>query len=232
MRELLRRLWHLYRCNRRRTSHPFITNSWVDDPSGVDASAVIRDSRLHGAVTIGRKCEIEACRIRANAGVAVGDYSALSGPITIVADLNPVQIGKFCSLAPYVAIWEAAHDHGRITTAALRRRLFGASFREDVVSRGAVRIGNDVWIGTGAAVLSGVSIGDGAVIGAGAVVTRDVPAYTIAAGAPARPVKARFPPELVKRLQQLRWWDWSEDEILRHPALFERRLTLDALADL
>ena len=57
----------------------------------------------------------------------------------------------------------------------------------------AVTIGHDVWIGHGAIVLPGRNIGDGAVIAAGAVVTKDVPAYTIVAGNPARPIRPRFP---------------------------------------
>lgn len=53
----------------------------------------------------------------------------------------------------------------------------------------SVTIGNKVWIGATATILSGVSIGDGAVIAAGAVVTKDVPAHTIAGGVPAKILK-------------------------------------------
>ena len=59
-----------------------------------------------------------------------------------------------------------------------------------------VRIGHDVWVGHGAVVLPGVSIGNGAVIGANAVVTKDVGAYEIVAGAPAKRLRLRFPPEI------------------------------------
>jgi len=56
-----------------------------------------------------------------------------------------------------------------------------------------VHIGHDVWIGHGAIVLPGRSIGTGAVIAGGAIVTKDVPAYTIVGGNPARPIRRRFP---------------------------------------
>ena len=55
-----------------------------------------------------------------------------------------------------------------------------------------VSIGNDVWIGAGAVILQGITINDGAVIGANSVVTKDVEAYTIVAGNPARVIRKRF----------------------------------------
>ncbi len=71
-----------------------------------------------------------------------------------------------------------------------------------------MRIGHDVWIGHGAVVMPGVSIGNGAVIGANAVVTKDVGAYEIVAGAPAKRLRLRFPPEISHRIEALAWWDW------------------------
>ena len=83
-------------------------------------------------------------------------------------------------------------------------------------------VGNDVWIGYEAVILSGVTIGDGAIIGARAVVTKDVPPYTIVAGVPARPIRKRFDEETIARLEQLRWWDWPEDEIRRNISHIQR----------
>ena len=82
-------------------------------------------------------------------------------------------------------------------------------------NKGDIVIGNDVWIGYEATILSGVHIGDGAIIGAKAVVTKDVPAYSIVGGIPAREIKKRFDPETIQKLQQLKWWDWSYEKI-RH----------------
>ena len=77
-------------------------------------------------------------------------------------------------------------------------------------------IGNDVWIGYEAVILSGVTIGDGAVIGSRAVVTKDVPPYTIVGGVPARPIRRRFDEVTIEKLEALRWWDWEREKIKRN----------------
>ena len=76
-------------------------------------------------------------------------------------------------------------------------------------------IGNDVWIGQGATLMSGVTIGDGAIIGARSLIAKDVPPYSIAAGNPAGVRRARFEQHVVERLLALRWWDWPEEKIER-----------------
>jgi virginiamycin A acetyltransferase len=73
-------------------------------------------------------------------------------------------------------------------------------------------IGNDVWIGARATVIE-ASIGDGAVVAAGSVVLRDVPPYTVVAGNPAAPVRARFSPAVIERLQRIAWWDWPPETV-------------------
>jgi acetyltransferase-like isoleucine patch superfamily enzyme len=68
-------------------------------------------------------------------------------------------------------------------------------------------IGNDVWSGLNVTIMGDLTIGDGAILAAGAVVTKDVPAYAVVGGAPARVIKYRFPEKTIERLLTVKWWD-------------------------
>jgi hypothetical protein len=81
-------------------------------------------------------------------------------------------------------------------------------------------IGSDVWIGSNVTVLQGVTVGHGAVIAAGAVVTKDVPPYAIVGGVPAKVIRYRFAPEVVRELLELRWWEWPLERILEARDVF------------
>ena len=80
-------------------------------------------------------------------------------------------------------------------------------------NKGDIVIGNDVWIGFEAVIMSGVTIGDGAIVGARAVVTKDVPPYTIVGGVPVKEIRKRFSDERISELLNLKWWDWPEEKI-------------------
>ena len=74
-------------------------------------------------------------------------------------------------------------------------------------------IGSDVWIGQGVRVLQGVTIGDGAIIGAGAVIGKDVPPYAVVVGNPQVIKRYRFTKPQIKKLLEIKWWDWKEADI-------------------
>lgn len=123
-----------------------------------------------------------------------------------------LQIGRFCSIADDVSVFLGGnHRTDWITTFpfghVFSRELGGEGIVGNPASKGDVVIGHDVWIGSGARIMSGVQIGNGAVIAAAAVVTRDVPAYGVVGGNPARLLSTRFAPQVVALLQELAWWD-------------------------
>jgi acetyltransferase-like isoleucine patch superfamily enzyme len=128
-------------------------------------------------------------------------------------------IGKFCSFANAVEILLGGnHRTDWVTTypfANISHWPEAAHIKGHPATNGDVIIGNDVWIGYKATILSGVTIGDGAVIGAYAMVTRNVPAYAIVAGNPARTIRMRFPDHIIQQLLKVRWWDWDLERIRR-----------------
>lgn len=131
-----------------------------------------------------------------------------------------LQIGSFCSIARGVTIWLGGNHHNEwVSTSPLNHFLFydggrGSSHRFDQTgTKGSVIIGNDVWIGAEATILSGVTIGDGAIIGAKAVVGSNVPPYTVAVGNPVRVAKKRFTDEQIEKLLKISWWNWDDSKI-------------------
>lgn len=121
-----------------------------------------------------------------------------------------LRIGKFCSIAQNVTVFLGGeHRPDWVTTYPFNALVPALSYIPGHPrTKGDVVIGNDVWLGDGATILSGVRIGDGAVVGARALVTKDVPPYGIVGGNPAKLLRYRFEPEVVSRLLGLRWWDW------------------------
>jgi len=128
-----------------------------------------------------------------------------------------LSIGAYCSIADGVQIFLGGeHRTDWVTTYPFPVFWKAAmGIQGHPRSKGDVIIGNDVWIGTEATILSGVKIGDGAVIGAKSVVVKDVPAYAIVAGNPARIIKMRFDDDTITRLLRVKWWEWSDARIER-----------------
>ena len=167
--------------------------------------------------------------------VKVGRFTYGAPRLLLWDEHERIRIGSFCSIADEVTIFGGGeHRTDWITTFPLRIALGDPLAGKDghPATRGLTRIGNDVWLGYRAVVLSGVTVGDGGVVGAGAVVASDVPPYAIVAGNPARIVRYRFPQEVVAKLLELRWWDWPLEKIRRHLDIlcspdFSRLLSLD-----
>lgn len=131
-------------------------------------------------------------------------------------------IGKFCSIACGAVFILNGANHTLRSLSTYPFPLFGETWDEPFRTeetwdqRGDIVIGNDVWIGYEAAILSGVRIGEGAIIGTRAVVTKDVPPYTVVGGVPAKTIRRRFDEATIERLLALRWWDWPTERIQRH----------------
>lgn len=161
------------------------------------------------------RCRIPELRTD-DARVEVGRFTYGQPALKMWDAHERIHIGAFCSIADDVSIFGGGeHQTGWVTTYPLRIALGEPDAGRDghPATKGPTVIGNDVWIGHGATILSGVCIGDGAVIGACAVVARDVAPYEVVVGNPARPVRMRFAPHQVEALQRIAWWTWPIDKV-------------------
>lgn len=129
-------------------------------------------------------------------------------------------IGKFCALAAETRfIMTGDHKLDAISTYPFP--IFGCGWENafnvyDLPVKGDIIVGNDVWFGYDSLVMNGVTIGNGAIIAAKAVVIKDVPAYSIVAGNPAKVMKMRFDDQTIQRLEKIAWWDWGIENINKH----------------
>jgi virginiamycin A acetyltransferase len=132
---------------------------------------------------------------------------------------DKLTIGKFCSVACGARFLMNISNHTLKSLSTYPFPLFGEEWSHDLKLgqtwdfRGDIVVGNDVWIGYEAVILSGVTIGDGAIIGTRALVNKDVQPYTIVGGMPAKPIRKRYPDSIIEVLLSLKWWNWPEERI-------------------
>ncbi len=140
------------------------------------------------------------------------------GAPTILFPEAKLKIGRFCSIAGDVKIMLGGeHRSNYITTYPFHGVWPEAgpySYVDLCQAKGDVIIGNDVWIASDVLILSGVTIGNGAIIGARSLVTKDVPAYAIVGGCPAKFIRFRFPEQVIEKLEAIAWWNWPEEKIV------------------
>ncbi|HNW82989.1 MAG TPA: CatB-related O-acetyltransferase [bacterium] len=168
-----------------------------------------------------------------NQNIIVGDYTIyndfVSDPVQFeknnVLYHYPINkdrliIGKFCSIACGAKFIFTSANHTLNSLSTYPFPIFFEEWNLDKKNvatawdnKGDIVIGNDVWIGYEAVVLSGVHIGDGAIIGTRAVVTKDIPPYAIVGGVPAKEIRKRFDEETISKLKQIEWWNWPFDKI-------------------
>jgi acetyltransferase-like isoleucine patch superfamily enzyme len=151
----------------------------------LDRGARISCRRGYGRLVLGRWVHVGAhTAIRCHEGtLTVGDKAVIGRHVSVNCYLD-VEIGAAALVADHVYVSDFDHNFADVDR----------PIKDQGIAKSRVRIGPDVWLGTKATVLRGVAIGRGSVIGANSVVTRDVPPYSVAVGAPAHVVKRRARP--------------------------------------
>jgi virginiamycin A acetyltransferase len=128
-------------------------------------------------------------------------------------------IGKFCSIACGATFILNGANHSLKSLTNYPFPIFGEEWgagqkvTDAWDNKGDIVIGNDVWLGYQALIMPGVHIGDGSVVGSRTIVTRDVPPYTIVAGAPGRVLRKRYDEATIELLLESKWWDLPVEQI-------------------
>jgi acetyltransferase-like isoleucine patch superfamily enzyme len=183
-------------------------------------------SILHKRAKVNYGCQIFNSKI--------GAYTYIGPNSSIVC----AEIGKFCSVAKDVSVGLAKHDMDLISTSPIftsKANGTGSVWttNNDLEECARVVIGNDVWIGTKVIIMGGVRVGDGSVIGAGSIVTKDIPDYAIAVGAPAKIIKYRFEPDIIEKLQKIKWWNLSESKLRGSIRVFQdKNISINKIDDI
>ena len=170
-----------------------------------------------------------------NPNIEIGDYTyydprdqnpnAFEKENVIFGYTAKLKIGKFCQIAHGTKFFLEDSNHQMNGFSTYPFFIFGkltehcpewANYTPEFPKKGDTVIGNDVWFGHKSMIMPGGKIGDGAIIAAGSVVVKDVAAYCIVGGNPAKVLKNRFSDEVIKKLQEICWWNWDYEKISRN----------------
>lgn len=173
----------------------------------------LKNVTFEGSNALWERCYFSG-NIKVGYGTTFGFNDFIAGNVTI---------GKYCQLDSDVAIHSTNHPINHLST-YINRNLFDgelAQFRE----MRTITIGHDVWIVHNALIIGEIEIRNGAIIAAGSVVTKNVHAYSVVAGVPARVIKMRFNNNIVKQVEELEWWNKSKEELEKIKPLFFKDLS-------
>ncbi|WP_159439063.1 MULTISPECIES: CatB-related O-acetyltransferase [unclassified Flavobacterium] len=129
-----------------------------------------------------------------------------------------IKIGKYCQIGTDVAIHATNHPIHHLTT-YINYNLFQGDLNQFKEEK-EIQIGHDVWIGHNAIIVGNITVGNGAIIAAGSVVTKDVLPYSIVGGVPAKQIGKRFSELIIREIEELEWWNFSESELEKIKPLF------------
>lgn len=180
-------------------------------------NSYVSNTFFEGNNSISEKCVVVNCKF------------GFASYVNKNTNLSYVKIGRYCSIADNVRVCLGNHPTHFVTTFPAfyydTSSQIGFTIHQgDPLFDGIYRhpngddyyqiiIGNDVWIGSNVMIMGGIKIGDGAIVAAGSVVTKDVKSYSIVGGVPAKLIRMRFTDEIVKRLNDIKWWNWSLEDI-------------------
>ena len=173
-----------------------IKNSDIHKTSKIEASSSIVNTTMDKYSFCGYNCEISNCEI--------GSFVSIADKVIIGGGIHPME---WVGMSP---VFYEGRDSVKKKFSKFKR-----------TSPLKTIIGSDVWIGNNVLIKQGVKIGNGSVIGMGSVVTKDVPDYSIYAGIPAKLIRKRFDDNLITKLLEIEWWNFTDKKLSNYAKYFE-----------
>ncbi|MDO9493756.1 CatB-related O-acetyltransferase [Acetobacterium sp.] len=141
-------------------------------------------------------------------------------------DHEKLIIGSYCSIAGEVKfLLGGEHSYKGLSTFPFKKYVCG--IEENTISKGSIKVNDDVWIGENCLILSGVTIGQGAIVAAGSIVAKDIPPYAIYGGS--RIIKYRFSEDIIKQLEYLDYSKLNDQKIKDNIGLLSTELSIELL---
>ena len=152
--------------------------------------------------------------------VNIGEYSYINDNAEVCSFRSPqtIVIGKYCSIGKCKFVVDGDHNISYASTFPFKEFGYSPDAKENKNIKPPPVIENDCWICDDSVIYGNVNIGNGAVVAGNAIVTKNVPAYAVVAGNPARIVKYRFDKRTIKRLLDSRWWELPHDFVVKELA--------------
>ncbi len=185
---MLRKLFRIIAKSLKKSRLSSISDSFLDSTSKIESGSSFVSSKMDRYSFCGYDCDI--------LHASIGSFTSIANQVVVGGADHPM---RWAAMSP---VFYAGRD-------SVKKKF--SKHLLDTPPR--TIIGNDVWIGRSAIVLSGVSVANGAVVGAGSVVTKDVPAYAIVAGNPAKIIRYRFDIDTINCLESSKWWELGDAEL-------------------
>lgn len=172
-----------------------IRNSKIHRTSKVEAGSFVINSTFDRYSFCGYDCNLINC--------SIGSFTSIANRVVIGGARHPME---WVSMSP---VFYEGRDSVKTKFSEHKREL---PLR--------TQVGHDVWIGEGAIIKAGVTVGYGAVVGMGAVVTKNIGAFEIWAGNPAKLIRKRFDDQTISKLLEIAWWNFNDSQLRQYAYLF------------
>lgn len=185
---MLRKVFRIIAKSLKKSRLSSISDSFLDSTSKIESGSSFVSSTMGRHSFCGYDCDI--------LHTSIGSFTSIANQVVVGGVNHPM---KWAAMSP---VFYAGRD-------SVKKKF--SKHLLDIPPK--TTIGNDVWIGRSAIVLSGVSVANGAVVGAGSIVTKDVPAYAIVVGNPAKIIRYRFDMDTINCLESSKWWELGDAEL-------------------